>query len=102
MKTSSSFDDFSKQIFNFKYHVQAFIYKTWAYEMFKENYKFRWIVVDSSPPHDVRIFEPDDYMMERAEEDTYKALKLFLDWQNSNFKKHEQTEPELIGLPGWV
>jgi len=101
VKSSAAFNDFFKMVAMSKYHIQAFIYKRSCLEKFGREFEYRWFVMDSGAPYDVKVFNPSDMMLERAKAETMQGLGLFLDWQTSDFKKHRQTEPEIIDLPGY-
>lgn len=106
LKTTSSAaeSDFSRSIFNYRYHCQAAFY----IDAFKwatgEDIAFKFIAVESDIPHASMVYKLDDISLEIGRAEYRKALNLYADCL---FKDEWPTYPgneveNIIALPEWA
>lgn len=106
LKTTASVreHDFSRQIYNMKYHMQAAFYVDVMAEFGNAGMPFIFIAIEKEPPYDARIYLLDDDSIKVGRE----AYKLALS-QFKHYQLMKKTEPNLndkigisnISIPDW-
>ena len=88
-------DKFSKQVLNFGWHIQAYLYSLYAS---KTERQFKWLVVGNTPPYVQRIYNLCDMRyIERGQADFERAIELFKEFNKDKLISIEQ----YIDAPSW-
>lgn len=95
--------DFSKSIWNYRYHVQDAVYS----DGFKsvtgiELDSFSFVVVEEEYPHKVANYELCDLSRKIGKDELRADLDLLNEYKIGNITAHNNSETEVISLPEWV
>lgn len=96
--------EFSRSIFNYRYHVQDAFYSDLFTAATSHRAEFIFIAVESEPPHATVPYVLDDISREIGQSDYHKDLIRYAECEKTNdWPAYEQTaDRELIALPEWA
>lgn len=98
-------EEFSKAIFNYRYHVQAALYMD-AYEWHtgEQLQEFRFIVVEPDVPCPVMVYAMDDYSLHIGRETYRKELRQYAKCLEADIWPSYEGSDEIgvISLPEWA
>jgi len=100
---SSARDEFSKSVFNYRYHVQDAFYSM-VYEAITGEplEAFKFLAVENEPPHCPMVYELDQEAKQYGLQDAMRDLLTFKRASDSQeWKGYEQTN-EPLTLPNWA
>ena len=101
LKTTQSAapSEFSKSIWNYRYHVQAAFYLD-----ITQAKRFFFIAVDKESPHNVEIYELDEEAIERGRQEYKQDIETLKRCQESGIYNGytEDQSIHIISLPAWA
>lgn len=86
--------EFLRASVNLGYHLQAAIYTELT------GLPFRWIVVETSSPFNVQVYEQDGDSFRKSRKNLERLVRLFMDWDGKPYAYSEQIIP--LMLPHWA
>lgn len=105
LKTSANIDArmFAATVYRLGYHIQAAHYRAGlAANGIAEVPPFTIIAVESSPPHDVAVFELDDDFLYRGEVDRAVLMAQVSASRLTRLYPGRYPEPSTLSLPAWA
>lgn len=95
--------EFSKSIYNYRYHVQAAFYLDQYYWLTGQHLKgMKFICVEEKWPHKVAVYFLDDVSIQIGREAYRSNLAIYAHYINSELKPTNNTQSQLISLPEWA
>lgn len=95
--------DFSKSIWNYRYHVQDAVYSNGFKAVTGiELESFSFVVVEEEYPHKVANYELCDLSRKVGQDELKADLSLLKEYKSGNILAHNNSETEVISLPEWV
>jgi hypothetical protein len=101
LKTTSNIRNFSKDAFNFRYHVQAAFYLSGLQVNGFEPISFRFIVVETEPPFLCQVFLSDNFFLARGADEYKKNLADYIRCTEMN-EWPGLPEMASLSLPAWA
>jgi exodeoxyribonuclease VIII len=99
---SSEREEFSKSVYNFRYHVQDAFYSAIFRLITGRDLRFKFLAVENEPPHCPMVYELDSEAKEFGYQDAMNDLLTYKRANNSQeWKGYEQTN-EPLALPSWA
>ena len=97
--TNSAPDEFSKSVYNYRYHVQAAFYM----DLTKAE-RFIFIAVEKEAPFNVELYELDAETIERGRQDYLKDIETLKKCNESGIYHGYTTDNKIhiISLPNWA
>jgi len=92
---SAKADEFSRAIYNLKYHLQAAIYTRLS-----NTDEFFWLVVENKPPYNCQVYKASTAMLRVGNELLDMAIEKFKIWDGT--PQSYSTQTEIINLPPWA
>jgi hypothetical protein len=99
---SAAPDDFEKQIFNYRYFVQAPYYLDLCEMIGIEKEHFVFIAVEKSPPYCVAVHELDPLIVEAGRKTYQRDLALYRECMESGYWPGYPTAVGLVSVPPWA
>lgn len=98
----SSREEFSKSIYNFRYHVQDAFYSMIFERITGRAMTFKFLAVENEPPHCPMVYELDGEAKQYGLQDALRDLDAYKQANDSQeWKGYEQTN-EALTLPSWA
>lgn len=91
---------FAGQALNYGYHIQQAVYRDGWEVLTGERPEFRFIVVESAPPHLTTVYSLDDVLTVHGEREYERALGLFLECQSTGI--WPGYPGGVLEAPGWL
>ncbi len=99
----SSKEDFSKEIFNYRYDIQMAFYAEGIRQITGSSIDHHiFISVEKTPPYECSVWSADEYMMQRAVQEVREKMELLLECIQKNKWPQSQKEIEAISMPVWA
>ena len=98
-------DDWAKHAWNSGYHIQAALYQwVWNEMAGAEEPKegFKYLCVESKPPHDVRVFSCTDELIRKGREEIIRLLPVYAKCVKENLWPGSPAVEAKLDLPKWV
>lgn len=96
-------DEFSKSVWNFRYHVQAAYYLHVARLAFGSHFKsFIWICLEKKRPYDIAIYTPDEGTMDYGHQMFKKNLRELANCFEKDSWPGYSNHIEPLALPNWA
>lgn len=97
-------DEFSKSVWNFRYHVQAAFYSDVLKSAGKQIKSFMFIAVDKDAPFNVEVYQIDDEAIEKGRAEYIEDIKTYKRCKNTSIWNGYTTEQKIhiISLPNWA
>lgn len=97
--TCSAPDEFSRSVYNYRYHVQAAFYM----DLTKAE-RFIFIAVEKEAPFNVELYELDNDAIERGRQEYLADIETLKKCKESNIYHGYTTDNKIhiISLPGWA
>ena len=107
LKTTGNLSDesLSRQIWNFGYDLSAAFYLRGLETLFPElagRFRWRWIFVEDSHPHEVRVIEPAGQILAIGARKAAIAIDKWRRATESGLWPGYPREVQRLGLPGWA
>jgi hypothetical protein len=94
--------EFAKDVWNYRYHVQAAYYLDNARLAGLDAKRFKMIVAETEPPFAVAVYTPSEESIETGRREYQKQLELYRECLEFNsWPAYSQKEQE-ISLPAWA
>ncbi len=103
LKTTSSGisqADFSRTCAQYKYDIQTGLYQKGMELITGDYHEFIFVVVQSVPPFNVAIFEPDEDFLDSGAEKVERLIQKYKNCVDTD-KWTEQKSIQQLSLPGW-